>query len=251
MVSSSSILTHITSTCSRTVKLPNGVDVEITHIDRVQLTLDIVLNNVLCVPSFQFNLISVGKLIHDANCLVTLLSNSCLIQDQSSKKMIGAGKLHGDLFLFQSPSVIHLKCLQVLSSSNLWHQRLGHPSHKRLKLISNYVSDLKFSVQNEVCEVCPLAKQTRLPFPLSNKNSFQPLFETIHCGIWGKYLWLLYLVLVTFSPLLMTMQDVLGFLLCDVRVRHACFYNLFTLTLRLNLIRKSKFFDLIMGGNLK
>ena len=130
MVSSSSILTHITSTCSRTVKLPNGVDVEITHIGRVQLTSDIVLNNVLCVPSFQFNLISVGKLIHDANCLVTFLSNSCLIQDQSSKKMIGAGKLHGGLFLFQSPSVTHPKCLQVVSSSNLWHQRLGHPSHK-------------------------------------------------------------------------------------------------------------------------
>ena len=181
MVSSPSIFSHITSHCSRTVKLPNGVNAPITHIGTIQLTPNIVLNNVLCVPSFQFNLISVGKLTHDANCIVTFLPNSCLIQDQSSRKVIGAGKLHDGLFLFQLP-VTHPKCLQSTSSSNLWHQRLGHPSHQRLQLLSNYISDLNVSNLNQVCEVCPLAKQTRLPFALSNKNSLEP-FDLIHCDI--------------------------------------------------------------------
>ena len=99
--------------------------------------------------------------------------------------MIGAGKLHDGLFLFQLP-VTHPKCLQSTSSSNLWHQRLGHPSHQRLQLLSNYISDLNVSNLNQVCEVCPLAKQTRLPFALSNKNSLEP-FDLIHCDIWGKY----------------------------------------------------------------
>ena len=79
MVSSPSILSHITSHYSRTVKLPNGVNAPITHIGTIQLAPNIVLNNVLYVPSFQFNLISVGKLTHDANCIITFLPNSCLI----------------------------------------------------------------------------------------------------------------------------------------------------------------------------
>ena len=52
MVSSPLIISHITSHCSMTIKLPNGVDASVIDIGTVQLTPNIVLNNVLCILSF-------------------------------------------------------------------------------------------------------------------------------------------------------------------------------------------------------
>lgn len=69
MVNSPSFFLHLSSTTShRTVKLPNGENVPITHIGDVKITPNIILKNVLCVPRFQFNLISIIKLIHDTKC---------------------------------------------------------------------------------------------------------------------------------------------------------------------------------------
>ena len=64
MVHSISLLTRITSVAYISVKLPNGEFVLFTHIGQVQLSTDLVLDNVLCVPSFSFNPISIGKLTH-------------------------------------------------------------------------------------------------------------------------------------------------------------------------------------------
>lgn len=38
----------------------------------------------------------------------------------------------------------------------------------------------------QVCDIYPLVKQTRLPFP-SSPISSQTLFELIHCDIWGPH----------------------------------------------------------------
>lgn len=75
-----------------------------------------------------------------------------------------------------------------MSSSiyNLWHQRLGHPEHTRFKLFSHFISNLNTFVNNKPHEICPLAKQARFPFPLSNRNSIAP-FDLIHCDIWGNF----------------------------------------------------------------
>lgn len=39
---------------------------------------------------------------------------------------------------------------------------------------------------NKVCDICPLAKQTRLSFGLSSISTVEP-FELIHCDIWGAF----------------------------------------------------------------
>jgi len=36
--------------------------------------------------------------------------------------------------------------------------------------------------QNEICEICVGAKQTRRPFPIS-KNNVKNIFDLIHCDI--------------------------------------------------------------------
>ena len=73
----------------------------------------------------------------------------------------------------------------AISSTDLWHSRLGHLSPSRLSFIAK--NFLNFSVQsNNACSICPLAKQSRLPFDTSVISSTKP-FEIIHCDIWGRY----------------------------------------------------------------
>jgi Integrase core domain/GAG-pre-integrase domain len=71
-------------------------------------------------------------------------------------------------------------CANKLSSENeLWHKRLGHPSDRILN------SFLNFPLNNYIsCDICKLAKQTRLPFSLSISKSKAP-FELIHSDVWG------------------------------------------------------------------
>ena len=42
------------------VKLPNGETAMVTHIGSITLSSNLILHNVLCVPSFSFNLLSVS-----------------------------------------------------------------------------------------------------------------------------------------------------------------------------------------------
>lgn len=39
---------------------------------------------------------------------------------------------------------------------------------------------------HQLCTVCPLAKHTKLPFPVSSSYS-KSVFELLHCDIWGPY----------------------------------------------------------------
>lgn len=71
------------------------------------------------------------------------------------------------------------------TSSRLWHQRLGHLSNKSLHAISLSAEIMHFCLIDD-CSICPLAKQTRNPFPLSSINTKAP-FELIHVDIWGGY----------------------------------------------------------------
>lgn len=65
---------------------------------------------------------------------------------------------------------------------NLWHNRLGHPSSKVLSK-SQFVGP----VGNEhVCDVCHIAKQTRMPFTQSSITT-ERCFELLHMDIWGPY----------------------------------------------------------------
>ena len=58
------------------------------------------LNNVLCVPSFNLNLMSISKLTNDMKCYVTFYPDSCVMQDLATLRMIVSGKQFGGLCLF-------------------------------------------------------------------------------------------------------------------------------------------------------
>lgn len=191
MVCSLSFLTTVTAISSKFVKLPNGQFASVTHIGTVRISASLILTDVLCVPSFSFNLISASKLTKFFSCCLIFLADYCFIQNLLTWKMIGVGRENDGLFhLLDSPvlpsPVISAHSLSVKQvSSDVWHFRLGHLSDSRIKLLSQYDPSISVNTNN-CCTVCPLAKQRRLPFPVSESTS-NKIFDLVHCDIWGPF----------------------------------------------------------------
>ena len=76
------------------VTLPNGVRVPIKHTGTIKITDSLVLHDVLLVPDFQFNLISVSSLIKSLLCAAHFFPNDCLMQELSRALMIGKDRLY-------------------------------------------------------------------------------------------------------------------------------------------------------------
>ena len=68
---------------------------------------------------------------------------------------------------------------------DIWHCRLGHVSSSRFHSLKQIDSAITLDHTN-VCDICPLAKQRRLPFSVSQSNSNKS-FDLIHCDIWGPF----------------------------------------------------------------
>ena len=184
ITSESTLFTHKEPSTISAVNLPTGSSAPITSTGTIPFNQDITLNNVLCVPSFQLNLVSVSKLTAALNCCVLLFPTFCVLQDLVTGKMIGSGKQHDGLY-YMSPLQQTPISHQVSQSSNLWHMRLGHPSPFRLKLVSHLLPSKNVLFDNN-CTVCPMAKQTRFTFPSSSVLT-HALFELLHCDIWGPH----------------------------------------------------------------
>ncbi|KAK9671177.1 hypothetical protein RND81_12G011200 [Saponaria officinalis] len=137
------------------VVLPDGTAKSVTQIGKVFLTPDIILTNVLFIPNFQHNLLSIGKLIDQSNMIVMFSPNECLFQDHSSSNILAVGKRIGGLYRFSSSvsssclshvnsesvaSTSGIHAVNSLSFSNLelLHVRLGHTSVDKLKHVPTF-----------------------------------------------------------------------------------------------------------------
>lgn len=65
----------------------------------------------------------------------------------------------------------------------LWHARLGHVAHKRLKHVDG-ISKCDYAYL--ICFVCSIAKQTKIPFPTSRISTME-VFDLINIDLWGPY----------------------------------------------------------------
>ena len=107
MISSLSLFTTITHVTSKTIRLPNGQHALVTHIVTIKISETFVLTDVLCIPSFSFNLISISKLIKTLQCCNIFLSKLCFVQHLTSWRMIGVVKEAGGLYhLLQNPAFV-------------------------------------------------------------------------------------------------------------------------------------------------
>lgn len=74
--------------------------------------------------------------------------------------------------------------VRKMSKSELWHLRLGHAPYERVQMIEGL--DTRGTNTSEVCNTCPIAKQTKLSYGLSESRASRP-FELINLDIWGPY----------------------------------------------------------------
>lgn len=79
MVHSFQLFTSITSIVHISVKFPNGDMAKVTHIGIIKLSFTLTLENVLWIPSFSFNLVSISKLTQSPTCCCIYLSHYCFI----------------------------------------------------------------------------------------------------------------------------------------------------------------------------
>nr|XP_009787908.1 PREDICTED: uncharacterized protein LOC104235787 [Nicotiana sylvestris] len=150
------------------VTLPNGVTTKIEHVGSSFLSEVDKLENVLHVPDFKFNLMSVSKLTKDLKCAATFLPTLCVFQDLYNGRVKAIGKENEGLYILKGRGVRFLASNVNVGGSNaetsyLWHERLGHasiPVMQHVPFLHNKVDD---TMQNK-CIVCPLAKQSRIKY---------------------------------------------------------------------------------------
>lgn len=97
------------------IGLPNGNDTTVSFVYNVPLHESLILTNVLYVPSFKYNLISITYLTSQLKTFVLFTDDECLLQDPSIKNKVALGSfekknsmiymfsviiLHKNLFLF-------------------------------------------------------------------------------------------------------------------------------------------------------
>ena len=153
--------------------LPNGANVVATQKGSVRLSDLITLTNILYVPSFSCNLLSISQLTHALSCTVQFTSSMCAIQDPMRKLIETGGRM-----------VTNITVHGASSDLELWHRRMGHPSERVVKLLPP-LCDHRGSL-NMVRDICFRAKHSRDNFPLSDGRASR-IFEKVHCDLWGAY----------------------------------------------------------------
>ena len=80
------------------VLFPSGEKANIVTKGSLPLNFVYYLRDVLCVPTFKVNLMSVSRLTKDLNCSMTFFPHWCVLHDLATRRMIGLGKQRDGLY---------------------------------------------------------------------------------------------------------------------------------------------------------
>lgn len=172
--------------------------------------------DVLYVPFFYCNLLSVNKAVKTSNLRFIFYPQCCLIQDLKSAEVLALGRLFGSLYILDNSSfkatIINKTKNQICASASL-QKEMPMPMLSTCNQLSNYVycnvfsnSDNKDELSTQIWhsrfdhayastmkhlyfinhQSCHMAKQHMLPFPTSNIKTTHT-FDLIHMDIWGPY----------------------------------------------------------------
>ena len=116
--------------------------------------------------------------------------NNLYILDTATMRTNAASLNEGVAILktYAVTSIMDDKTFANNVSIQVWHNKLGHLSLKRLEILKNkiYCDTTKFNKASVPCYICPLAKQRSLSF-VSFNYMVQFPFDLNHCDIWGPY----------------------------------------------------------------
>lgn len=184
-----SLFTEFKAVENLTVTLSNGTTAPIMHKGIVKLTPKMSLHHVLHIPSFKFNLISVGSMLASSLCFAHFFPGYCVIQDHSLGLTIGKCSVFHNMYVFTQDDMCSSSsvsfCGSLVADGDLWHHRLGHPSLAKLQSMSSSISLPKIDSSSH-CPVCPLAKQRCLPY-ISNNNLCSNAFDLVHLDVSGPF----------------------------------------------------------------
>lgn len=110
------------------VTLPYGYTVTIVGVGCIHLTEYTTLFNVLYIPDFRFNLLSVIVLTKTLNSKVSFTANDFFIQELTQALMIGQGSQVGNLYVLD----VNNSHVSVVADSFTWHKRIDHSSKSKV-----------------------------------------------------------------------------------------------------------------------
>ena len=208
MTGNSSLFTTFQSRSSTsTVTLADGSPSYVLGLGTIHLTPLLNSTSVMSLPQFSFNLIYVRKITRTLNCSISFFPNHCLIQDLSTKRIIGQGRESGGLYIFKTEVPKSVACFRVVTQFEL-DCHLGHPSLPLLKKLYPQF----YSLSSLKYESCQCAKLHRVHLsPRVNKRASTP-FELVHYDVWGLVQFCLRLGLNISLPLWMISLVSLGFI---------------------------------------
>lgn len=171
------------------VVLPDGSYQCVKYYGDVKLIEGLSLHNVLHLPQFKYNLLSMSALLKEGFVDIHFSTDHCYIQDKSNRKILAVGWQEGGIYKLDRSSFeskITNSCFSVIDKCNkepdIWHLRLGHVSFNTLL----HIPQIKVHCNSTNCLVCPQAKQTRLSFNKSITTTSH-VFQLIHMDLWGPY----------------------------------------------------------------
>jgi transposase InsO family protein len=137
----------------------------------------IILKDALCVPTLQYNLCS-GMMITASGGECWQGGDRVVIRDQDKDAVLSGVRMDGLYkLLCEGTTTSEAKALASVSI-DVWHQRLGHPSHDTLKRMAreNLVGGLgDLHKQSPTpCDACQSAKQEGVSHPRSGDTAARP-----------------------------------------------------------------------------
>ncbi|XP_075491094.1 uncharacterized protein LOC142529437 [Primulina tabacum] len=87
------------------VTLPNSAHVDVKFYGDIKLGDSLVVLDVLYIPEFKFNLLSVSSLIATTQNVISFYCDSFIIQDMAIEKMIGKGRRIDGLYVLDASSI--------------------------------------------------------------------------------------------------------------------------------------------------
>lgn len=142
----------------------------------------ITVENVLYIPELSTNLLSVSK-IAERGYTVCFRQSGCQVINKFDYVCADAVAV-GSLFKLVEKSVNQGQSCNI--SSVVWHKRMGHLSPKNLDRLKNMTKGIEYvpSKSHTECEICPLGKATRLPFPEVGTRA-SDILDLVHSDICG------------------------------------------------------------------
>ncbi|XP_019200274.1 PREDICTED: uncharacterized protein LOC109193901 [Ipomoea nil] len=175
------------------VRLPNGETAKVTHIGEVRLDKNLLLRDVLYIPAFSFNIISVNKLAKQMSCKIIMNGDSCNVQGPHGT-VVGFAKEKDGLYLVTEPPVRGKKhyadetCDAQCNRLSLmqWHNRLGHYPINKIHLLKGIKHGYSVKPSDFPCDVCHFAKHKKSTFPVSFSRA-ERCFYLAHMDVWGPF----------------------------------------------------------------